>query len=110
MQEYKIKITKYAFSSMEEISDYITYDLKSPKAAVNTLKTIWNEIKKLSTMPYRIPLVDEEPWHSQGIHRMLVKNYFVYFWIDEVNRKVQVTDVIYAYRDQDNSLQGMPLA
>ncbi len=31
---------------------------------------------------------------------MRVKNYYVYFWIDEENSKVQVTAVIYVARDQ----------
>ncbi len=29
-------------------------------------------------MPERIKLTEEEPWRSQGIHRMRVKNYYVY--------------------------------
>lgn len=51
-------------------------------------------------MPERIKLTEEEPWRSQGIHRMRVKNYYVYFWIDEENNIVQVTAVIYVARDQ----------
>ena len=31
---------------------------------------------------------------------MRVKNYYVYFWIDEENNIVQVTAVIYVARDQ----------
>ena len=30
----------------------------------------------------------------------IVKNFLIYFWIDEHNMKVQVTGVIYGRRDQ----------
>ena len=54
----------------------------------------------LDRMPERIKLTPEEPWHSQGVRRMLVKNYYVYFWINEDRHTVEITDVIYARSDQ----------
>lgn len=55
-------------------------------------------------MPERIKLTEEEPWRSRDVHRMRVKNYYVYFWIDEVNSKVQITSIIYVAREQANQL------
>ena len=40
---------------------------------------------------------------------MRVKNFYVYFWIDEENLRVQVTDVIYVARDQKKQLETMPI-
>ena len=60
-------------------------------------------------MPERIKLAEEEPWRSEGIRRMRVKNYYVYFWIDEDNSKVQVTSVIYVSRDQSVQLAMMEM-
>ncbi|MCM1123589.1 MAG: type II toxin-antitoxin system RelE/ParE family toxin [Eubacterium sp.] len=60
-------------------------------------------------MPDRIKLTEEEPWRSEGIHRMRVKNYYVYFWIDEENCKVQVASVIYVARDQLVQLEMMKM-
>lgn len=108
MQNYEIEITEHAFSSLREISHYITYDLMSPQAAVNILKSIWDNINSLNSFPARIPLTAEEPWHGLEIHKMISGNYLIYFTIDEDNGKVQVTDVIYARRDQRNALNKMP--
>ena len=107
MQNYEIEITEHAFSSLREISHYITYDLMSPQAAVNTLKLIWDNINSLNSFPARIPLTAEEPWHNLGVHKMVSGNFLIYFIIDENNNKVQVTDVIYARRDQRNALNKM---
>ena len=40
---------------------------------------------------------------------MRVKNYYVYFWIDEENSKVQITAVIYVARDQTKQLENMKM-
>lgn len=59
------------------------------------------------SFPHRITLVNDEPWHSKGIRRLPVKNFFIYFWIDEDNMKVQITAVIYSKRDQLQQLAKM---
>lgn len=35
--------------------------------------------------------------------------FYVYFWIDEGNSKIQVIDVVYAKRDQQRQLRIMPM-
>lgn len=66
------------------------------------LDTLEQEIASLSLFPNRVPLTEEDPWHSQGIHKMSVKNYLVYFWVDESTSIVHVIGIIYARRDQRN--------
>lgn len=58
-------------------------------------------------MPHRIALTDEEPWKTNGIHRMVVRNFLVYFWIDEQEKTVHITSVIYGRRDQAQQLAQM---
>lgn len=58
-------------------------------------------------MPERIKLTDEEPWRSEEIHRMRVRNYYVYFWIDKVKRIVQIIAVIYVAREQETQLRNL---
>ena len=106
---YDVKVTEHAENSMREIVNVITYELMAEQAAVHLLKTLKESMETLSFMPYRIALTDDEPWRSFGIRKMIVKNYFVYFWIDEENRRVQVTDVVYAKRNQKWVLEKMPL-
>lgn len=38
---------------------------------------------------------------------MIVKNFLIYFWIDEENDKVQVMAIIYNKRDQIKQLQNL---
>lgn len=53
------------------------------------------EISSPSAMPNRYPLTLEEPWRSEGIHKMPVENFLVYYWINEAEKAVWGTVVVY---------------
>ena len=105
--EYEVKITPYALQQMQEIVRYISATLQSPETAARWLDTVEAELASLSAMPARIPLTEEEPWHSQGIHKMVVKKFLVYFWIDTDNLRVWITAVAYGRRDHRRQLEQM---
>ena len=105
--KYKIRITRQALAHLREIKRYIEVELAAPDAALNTIRAIRTEIAKLSYMPQKIQTVDEKPWNDEGLRKIRVKNYYVYFWIDEGSRKVQIIAVIYVKMDQVNQLLMM---
>ena len=107
--EYEVKITQYALRQMQEIVRYISATLQSPENAVRWLNVMQKELASLSTMPARIPLTEEEPWHSQGVHKMVVKNFLAYFWIDKSKMCVWITAVLYGGQDQRTQLERMSL-
>lgn len=94
---------------MREIAHYISYDLMAPEAADNLLDDLKASILKLSVLPKKYPLIEEEPWRSEGVRKIVVKNFLVYYWIDEEYNKVQVTVVIYSKRDQIKQLKNMEM-
>lgn len=100
MTSYEVKVTKQAYGQMREIVLYITNELLAPEAATNLLDKMQESINTLSDMPKRHSLVDEEPWRSEGVRKIVVKNFLIYFWVDDENMRVQVTAVIYAKRNQ----------
>ena len=101
---YNVKITSQAEEQIQEIIHYITHELKAPDAALHLLEALEDSFSSLAHFPQRAALINEEPWHMNGIHRLPVKNFLVYFWIDEDNMRVQVTAVIYEKRDQLHQL------
>lgn len=52
-------------------------------------------------------MIDEEPWRAEGIRKIVVNKFIVYYWIDKDKKKVQVTAVIYEKRDQIEQLKNM---
>lgn len=107
MASYEIKVTKQAYGQMREIVLYIANELSAPEAAENLLNKMQEAVNTLSEMPKRHSLVDEEPWRSESIRKIVVKNFFIYFWVDDKNMRVQVTAVIYAKRNQLVQLADM---
>ena len=106
---YTVKITTQAEEQIQEIISYIAHELKSPDTALHFLDVLEDSFTSLTHFPQRATLIDEEPWHTKGIHRLPVKNFLVYFWIDEDNMNVQVTAVIYDKRDQLYHLSKMDI-
>lgn len=106
---YHVRITAQAQEHLAAIRDYIANELLAPDAAKNMLLLLGKEMSSLARMPLRVKLVDEEPWRSEGVRMKAVKNYLIYFWVNEAEQTVQVFAVIYARRDQINALAGLEL-
>ena len=106
---YHERITAQAQEHLAAIRDYIANELLAPDAAKNMLLLLGKEMSSLARMPLRVKLVDEEPWRSEGVRMKAVKNYLIYFWVNEAEQTVQVFAVIYARRDQINALAGLEL-
>ena len=104
---YEAKITKQAQEQLKEIFGYISYELLAHAASNTLLDKMEDSIMKLSSFPERFQLVDEEPWQTEGIRKLVVKNFLVYYWVDKINMKVQVTAVIYERRNQIEQLKKM---
>lgn len=109
MDKYKVIVTDHAMDSLREIRDYIAYEKFNPTAAAHHLRLFQQEIGKLSDSPEMYKLIDEQPWHDEGVRKIRVKNYYIYYWIKKEKRIVYVTDVIYAGRDQPKQPDEMPM-
>lgn len=107
MDEYKIKITAQAKEQLALIREYIATELKEPRAAKRMLELLKTEMMSLQTMPYRAKLIDEQPWGKLGFRKIRAKNYYIYFWIDENIKEIQILAVIYVRRDQAKQLKQL---
>lgn len=97
MKQYTVEITDEALADMEQLYNHIAYILRAPKNAIGQYDRIADEILKLNTLPERFRIMDSEPEHSNGIRRMPVDNYSVFYVIKE--NRVIVTNVLYSGSD-----------
>ncbi len=108
-REYDVRVTAYALKQSKRIRDYICYQLNAPGAAFGLIEKIERSMASLSRFPHRFAVIEKEPWRSDGIHRMTIENYCVYFWIDEDKKQVQVTAILFGKRDQVKQLYQMSI-
>ena len=100
MKTYQVIVTPLALEHIRRITDYIADSLHAPETALRWLDQTEQAIASLETMPLRFMAVEDEPWHSKGVRRMLEGNYFVYYVVNEAAGIVHVIAVIYARSDQ----------
>ena len=109
MDSYRIIVTPDAYINLAELRYYIANILMAPDAALRHIRLIRKEIATLEQLPARIAPVAEEPWHSRGIRHLIVKNFYVYYRIDEAAKTVYILNVVYNKRDQLRILAQMDL-
>ncbi len=105
---YDVKITDIALEQLEGLVRYISRTLLAPEAARGWAEKVKQAIASLQTMPSRCPLMEEEPWHSEGIRKMSVEHFLIYYWIDTAFDTVWVTAILYGRRDQIQALRNIP--
>lgn len=103
MENYTVQVTEGALSDMEDVYRYIAEKLLSPANALGQYNRIADEILSLDTFPERYRLVDFEPERSEGMRRMLVDRYSVFYVIRE--DCVIVTNVMYSASDIEQRLK-----
>ena len=106
---YEVKLTPQALGQIDETVQYISKILLEPEIARKWADTLQSEINKLDSMPSRYPFAEEVPWHTKGIRKMPIKNFLVYYLVDEEKNSVWVTAVIYGRREQISALRDIPL-
>ena len=67
--------------------------------ALKTMDNIKEAIRGLTVMPQKCPFVTDEWLAMMGYRKLFVKNYIVFFTIDEKSKVVDVKRIPYAMRD-----------
>jgi len=105
---YKVRLTNNALAQLKEAMGYISKVLLEPEIARRWSDHTKKEIMTLDHLPLLYPLVYEESWRAEGIYKMTVENFIVYYWVNEDTSTVWVTAVVYGRRAQISVLRNMP--
>jgi plasmid stabilization system protein ParE len=96
---YHVEILPHAELDLAASLRYITVILCNPQAAKGLRDEYKRKKKLLSEMPYAFPLVRNEQLAQRGIRSVLVKNYLMFYTIDETKKKVSILRFLYGRRD-----------
>jgi len=99
MANYRVDLSEPAENDLRDIVRYIAAQLSAPITALNMMETIEKAIEKLSDMPQSYPPVIDDRLSSTGYRKLNVKNYIVFFSINEKDKVVDVERILYARRD-----------
>jgi len=104
VKKFSIMITAPAEADLLEIADYIAHELKEPAAAQHLMAKLAEAILELEQLPFRYALVSDERLAYQGIRKLVVDNYLVFYIVSENNKLVTIVRVVYGKREWNNLL------
>jgi toxin ParE1/3/4 len=99
MAKYRVELSEPAENDLRDIVRYISAQLSAPMTALKMIGIIEEAIMGLTVMPQKCPPVADERLALMGYRKLLVKNYIVFFTIDEKSKMVDVERILYARRD-----------
>lgn len=100
MDSFEIIMTPDATKNLLELKDYISDNLLAPDTALFYIEFIRKKINTLSQMPDRVKPVEIEPWKSIGIRKIMAKNFYIYYRINQKDKQVYILNILYNRRDQ----------
>ncbi|KLU63488.1 plasmid stabilization system protein [Peptococcaceae bacterium CEB3] len=92
-------VSEPAENDLRDIVRYIASQLSAPVSALHMMELLEEAMTGLSDMPQRCPLVADERLSQTGYGKLIVRNYVVFFSIDEKNKVVDIERILYGRRD-----------
>ena len=92
-------------SDIDAIYQYIKENLEAPMAAENLLKELKVKLKYLKENPFARSFVQDEFLSNIGFRPLKVKNYVIYYIIDERKNEINLIRFLYNKRDWKNILR-----
>lgn len=101
---YKLEYLPVARRDMIEIVRYISQELQNPTAADQLAMELIEAGDSIPKFPYANPAFIPIRPLKHEYRKLLVQNYFMFYWVDEVKKLVTVARVVYARRDYERLL------
>ena len=105
MKKYKIVVSNKATLDINEIISYIRNNLLEEFIA-DKYKILFKQvIKSLEDVAGSMPILDERLTGMKNVRKINVKNYVIFYIVDEENSKVSVLRVGHTFMDWEKYLK-----
>ena len=101
---YKLEYLPLALQDMVDISRYISRELCNPEAAEMLAKELVESAERLRDFPYSNAVHIPARKLKHECRKLMVKNYIMFYRVDETARKITIARVVYARRDYEKLL------
>ena len=102
---YRLKISKLYKEDTSACYDYIKNELEAPMAANNLKKEIKEKLIKIKENPNIRSLVQDKYLASLGFRSINVKNYFIFYIIEDDNKCINIVRFLHSRRNWMNILK-----
>ena len=103
---YKLEYLPVARHDMVEIVKYISHVLYNPSAAEKLAEEMIQAAERLTELPYIYPVHRTIKPLKQEYRKLIIKNYILFYYVDEKEKKVVVARAVYSRRDYEKLFDG----
>jgi len=97
VQEYNVVFSETAENDLDEVVEYLSNF--SPSIARRYYDEIMVKALSLTLMPQRCSFVQDTALRNKGYRWLFVRNYTIFFIIDELNTLVDIQAIMYSGRE-----------
>ena len=99
MSKYSVDITEPAQQDMRDIARYISAELGAPTSAQGIIDILADSMYNLENNTKRHALVRDDRLAAKGYRVLPIKNYHIFYKVEEETRIVDVVRILYSRRD-----------
>src|SRR5659263_542562 len=99
MDKYSIEITQPAEFDITEIVSYISRELLVSTIAKKMIQRIVETVATLEEFSYRNGLVRDKRLALQGIRKILIDSYIIFYKVNEEQKTVTIIRILYSKRN-----------
>ncbi|MCL2671542.1 MAG: type II toxin-antitoxin system RelE/ParE family toxin [Clostridiales bacterium] len=99
MELYNVAVSATARKDIRDAVSYINSELSAPRAAQEMEAALKAGITGLAFAPKRYAIVSDDRMVCRGYRALPIKNYLVFYKVDEPARTVQVVRVLFKRRE-----------
>lgn len=105
MKKYIVEISKTAEQDLENIISYIRHNLAGDIIADKYKILFKQKLKDLENVSGSMPILDEKLTGIKDIRKINVRNYIIFYVVDEENSKTSVLRIGHAFMDWEKYLK-----
>jgi toxin ParE1/3/4 len=101
---YKLIVSKEAHIDIDNIVTYIAVELANSSAAIDFLDDVERSYRAITNNPRMYSLCDDSILKKDGYRKIVIRNYLVFYRIDEEKKIIIIVRVIYGGRNYNKLL------
>ena len=105
MKKYIVEISETAEQDLKDIISYLKYSLAGDIIADKYKMLFKQELKDLENIAGSMPVLSEDLTGHKNIRKVNVRNYIIFYTVDEVKSKALVLRIGHAFMDWEKYLK-----
>ena len=102
---YQLDYLPIAMQDMAEIAKYISHEIRNPQAAEKLAREMIEAADRLTEYPYANAMHTAVRPLKREYRKLTVRNYIMFYWVEEKEKRIRIARVIYAGRNYEGLLQ-----